>query len=61
MFLFEVAGKKVTISDLKVNQSADAAKYKGNAVAVIESTSATIIHVCMLHCSFVLHKYFSIE
>ena len=31
--------------DLRVNQSPDAASYKGNAVAVLESTSSTIIQV----------------
>ena len=41
--------------DLKVNQSADAANYKGNAVAVVESTSATIIHVCIYYIAMLVY------
>lgn len=46
MCLLAETGKRVTILDLKVNQDPKAAKYKGNAVALVESTTATIIQVC---------------
>ena len=45
---FVVTGKRVTILDLKVNQSPEAVNYKGNAVAIVQSTSATIIQVCYI-------------
>ena len=45
---FAVVGKKVTICDLKVNKSPDAAKYKGNAVADLQSTSYTVVEVKLL-------------
>ena len=45
---FVVTGKGVTILDLKVNQSPEAVNYKGNAVAIVQSTSATVIQVCYI-------------
>ena len=45
---FSVVGQKVTIYDLKVNKSPDAAKYRGNAVVDLQSTSSTVLEVKLL-------------
>ena len=49
---FAVVEQKVTIFDLKVNKSPDAAKYRGYAVADLQSTSSTVVDIKLLLNSF---------
>ena len=54
---FADVGQKVTIYDLKVNKCPDAAKYRGNAVADLQSTSSTVVEVKLLLNNFLQLLY----